>query len=65
MTDRLPGWMDRHYLRLAFVFTIMMMVMLLCMGWALHTIQQRLIQSSGHTLVQAATDAASKLDKLI
>ncbi|MDO8356904.1 MAG: diguanylate cyclase [Nitrospirota bacterium] len=41
------------------------MVTVFCLGWALYTIQQRLIQSSGHSLVQAATDAASKLDMLI
>ena len=63
--DRFPEWMDRHHIRLLFVFTIMTMVTLLCLGWALHTIQQRLIQSSGHSLVQAATDAASKLDMMI
>ena len=57
--------MDRHHLRLVFVFTIMTMVTLLCVGWALHTIQQRLVQSSGHNLVQAATDAASKFDMMI
>ena len=57
--------MDRHHIRLLFLFAMMTMVTLLCIGWALHTIQQRLIQSSGHTLVQAVTDAASKLDMLL
>ncbi len=63
--DRFPEWMDRHHIRLLFVFAIMTMVTLFCLGWALYTIQQRLIQSSGHSLVQAATDAASKLDMMI
>ena len=63
--DRFPEWMDRHHFRLLFLFAIMTMVTILCLGWALHTIQQRLIQSSGHNLVQAATDAASKLDMMI
>lgn len=63
--DRFPEWMDRHHIRLLFLFAMMTMVTLLCLGWALHTIQQRLIQSSGHNLVQAATDAASKLDMMI
>ena len=63
--DRFPEWMDRHHIRLLFLFAIMTMVTLFCLGWALYTIQQRLIQSSGHSLVQAATDAASKLDMMI
>ncbi|MDP1767561.1 MAG: diguanylate cyclase [Nitrospirota bacterium] len=63
--NRFPDWMDRHHIRLLFLFAIMTMVTLLCLGWAIHTIHQRLIQSSGHSLVQAATDAASKLDMMI
>ena len=35
------------------------------MGWAAYTVQQGLIQSSGYRLVQAATDAAEKLDSMI
>jgi diguanylate cyclase (GGDEF)-like protein len=44
---------------------VITLVTLICLGWAARTVQDRLIQSSGHSLVQAATDAASKLDMMI
>lgn len=64
-TDRFPAWMDRHQTWIAFVVAVMTLVALLGMGWAAYTVQHGLIQSSGHSLVQAATDAASKLDMMI
>ncbi|NOT24312.1 MAG: diguanylate cyclase [Nitrospiraceae bacterium] len=44
---------------------LMALLTLLLLGWAAYTVQNRLIQSSGHSLVQAATDAASKLDTMV
>ena len=64
-TDRFPAWMERHQTWIVSAVSIMAIVTLLCMGWAAYTVQQGLIQSSGHNLVQVATDAASKLDMLI
>jgi len=40
-------------------------VMLLCIGWAACTVERRLVSAAGHNLVQAATDAASKLEMVI
>ncbi|HEY6288255.1 MAG TPA: cache domain-containing protein, partial [Nitrospiraceae bacterium] len=57
--------MERHQTWIAFVVAVMTLVALLGMGWAAYTVQHGLIQSSGHSLVQAATDAASKLDMMI
>ena len=44
---------------------VIALLTLLCMGWAARTVQDRLIQSAGHSLVQATTDAASKLDMMV
>ncbi|OGW51327.1 MAG: hypothetical protein A2V62_05395 [Nitrospirae bacterium RBG_19FT_COMBO_58_9] len=63
--DRFPEWMDRHHTWIVSVIAAITLVTFLCLGWAAHTVQHRLIQSSGHSLVQAATDAASKLDMMI
>ncbi|MGH7180573.1 MAG: PDC sensor domain-containing protein, partial [Nitrospiraceae bacterium] len=38
---------------------------LLFLGWATYTVQDTFLKSSGNRLVQAATDAASKLDMMI
>jgi len=57
--------MERHQTWIASVVAVMTLAALLCMGWAAYSVQQGLIQSSGHSLVQAATDAASKLDMMI
>jgi diguanylate cyclase (GGDEF)-like protein len=57
--------MDRHHTWVVSVVAVITLVMLLGLGWAAYTVQDRLIQSSGHSLVQAATDAASKLDMMI
>jgi len=38
---------------------------LLCMEWTVRSVQDKLIQSTGYSLVQAATDAASKLDMMV
>ncbi len=64
-TNRFPAWMDRHHTWVVSVVAVITLVMLLGLGWAAYTVQDRLIQSSGHSLVQAATDAASKLDMMI
>lgn len=63
--DRFPAWMERHHTWILSVVAVITLVMLLCLGWAAYTVQDRLIQSGGHSLVQAATDAASKLDMMI
>jgi len=41
------------------------LVTLLCLGWTAYSVQRGLIQSSGHRLVQAVTDAADKIDMMI
>src|SRR5512138_2242178 len=64
-TDRFPAWMERHQTWIVSAVSAMTIVTLLCMAWAAYTVQQGLIQSRGHNLVQVATDAASKLDLLI
>jgi hypothetical protein len=64
-SDRFPAWMERHQAWIASVVAIMTLMALLCLGWAAYTVQHGLIQFSGHSLVQAATDAASKLDMMI
>ena len=64
-TDRFPAWMDRHPTWIVSAVAGMTLVALLCLGWAASTVQDRLVQSAGHSLVQAATDAASKLDMMI
>ena len=64
-TDRFPAWMERHQIWIVSAVAVMAIVTLLCTGWAAYTVQQGLIQSKGHNLLQAATDAASKLDMVI
>ena len=64
-TDRFPAWMDRHQTWIISVVFVMALLALLCLGWAARTVQDRLVQSTGHSLVQVATDAASKLDMII
>ncbi len=65
-TDQLPVWMSHHPIRwIVSVAAVIALVTLLCLGWIAYTVQLGLIQSSGHRLVQAATDAASKLDMMI
>ena len=63
--DRFPAWMDRRQTWIVSVVSIIALLTLLCLGWAVRTVQDRLVQSAGHSLVQAATDAASKLDMMI
>ena len=63
--DRFPVWMNRHQMWIGPMVALIALLMLLLLGWAAYTVQDRLIQASGHSLVQAATDAASKLDMLI
>jgi len=64
-TDQFPAWMNRHQTWIVSVVSVMTLVALLGMGWAAYRVQHGLIQSSGHSLVQAATDAASRLDMMI
>ncbi len=64
-TKRFPGWMGRHHTWIVSVVSVIALLTLLCMGWAALTVQDRLIQSAGHSLVQAATDAASRLDMTV
>ena len=64
-TRRFPGWMGRHHTWIVSVVAVIALLTLLCMGWAARTVQDRLIQSAGHSLVQATTDAASKLDMMV
>ena len=64
-TDRFPAWMERRQTWIASVVAVIALLTLLCLGWAARTVQDRLVQSAGHSLVQAATDAASKLDMMI
>jgi diguanylate cyclase (GGDEF)-like protein len=63
--DRFPAWMNRHQAWIGSMVVLFLLLTLLLLGWAAYTVQNRLIQSSGHSLVQAATDAASKLDMMI
>ncbi|MEP6958691.1 MAG: diguanylate cyclase [Nitrospirota bacterium] len=63
--NRFPAWMDRHHTWIVSVVAVITLVTLLCLGWAALTVQDRLIQTSGHSLMQAATDAASTLDMMI
>jgi diguanylate cyclase (GGDEF)-like protein len=63
--DRFPAWMNRHQTWIGSMVALMALLTLLLLGWAAYTVQNRLIQSSGHSLVQAATDAASKLDTMV
>ena len=64
-TDRFPAWMKRHQTWIGSVVAVIALLTLLCLGWAAQTVQDRLVQSIGHSLVQAASDAASKLDMMI
>src|SRR5688572_12840930 len=65
-TDRFPVWMNNHPIRwIVSVAVVITLVTLLCLGWTAYTVQHGLIQSSGQRLVQAATDAAGKLDMVI
>jgi diguanylate cyclase (GGDEF)-like protein len=58
--------MNNHPIRwIVSVAVVIALVTLLCLGWAAYTVQHGLIQSSGQRLVQAATDAAGKLDMII
>ena len=63
--DRFPAWMNRHQTWMGSMVALIALLTLLLLGWVTYTVQDRLIQSSGHSLVQAATDAASKLDMMI
>lgn len=65
-TDRFPVWMKSHPIRwIVSVAVVIALVTLLCLGWTAYTVQHGLIHSSGQRLVQAATDAAAKLDMMI
>ncbi len=64
-TNQFPAWMNRHQTWLVSMVSIIALLALLCLGWTARTVQDRLVQSAGHSLVQAATDAASKFDMMI
>ena len=65
-TNRFPVWMNRHPISwIVSVAAVITLVTLLCLGWTAYSVQRGLIQSSGHRLVQAATDAAGKIDMMI
>jgi len=65
-TDRFPVWMRSNPARwIVSTGVIIALVTMLGLGWTAYTVQQSLIQSSGHRLVQMATDAADKLDMMI
>lgn len=65
-TNRFPEWMNRHPIRwIVSVAVVIALVTLLCLGWTAYSVQRGLIQSSGHRLAQAATDAAGKIDMMI
>jgi diguanylate cyclase (GGDEF)-like protein len=57
--------MDRHRTGILSLFAILALLTLLCLGWAARTAQNRLIQSTGHSLVQAATNAASQFNMML
>ena len=63
--DRLPAWMNRHQTWIGSVVVLIALLTLLFLGWATYTVQDRFLQSSSHSLVQAATDAAGELDMMI
>src|SRR5512138_230548 len=44
---------------------LIMMVSMVFIGWGAYTVERRLIDSTGYSLVQAAGDAASKLELAI
>jgi diguanylate cyclase (GGDEF)-like protein len=44
---------------------IISIIMMLFIGWGACTVERRLISATGHSLVQAATDSASKLQLMI
>ena len=53
-----------HRLAAVLVFLITI-ASIFFLGWGAHTVERRLIASTGYSLVQAASDAASKLDLMI
>ncbi|MDH4188033.1 MAG: diguanylate cyclase, partial [Nitrospira sp.] len=57
--------MSRHHLWIVSVVATIALLTILGLGWAMLTVQERLIQSAGHSLVQAATDASSKLEMMV
>lgn len=40
-------------------------VLICCIAWAAYAVERRLVSAAGHSLVQAATDAASKLEMIV
>ena len=56
---------DRPHQFAAFLITVISLVTFFCIGWGACKLERRLIASAGHSLVQAATDAASKLELMI
>ena len=63
--DRFPAWMKRHQAWIGSLVAVIALLTLLCLGWAAQTVEDRLVQSAGYSLAQAASEAASKLDMMI
>ena len=63
--DRFPSWMNRHQTWIGSMVALLALLALFLLGWAAYTVQDRLIHSSGNSLVRAATDAANKLDMML
>jgi diguanylate cyclase (GGDEF)-like protein len=52
--------------RIATLLVVLILaVFLFCVGWAVCSVERRLVLSAGHSLVQAATDAGNKLELMI
>lgn len=63
--DRFPAWMNRHQAWIGSVVALIALLTLIVLGWAIYSVQDKFLQSSSHSLVLAATDAARKLEMMI
>jgi diguanylate cyclase (GGDEF)-like protein len=60
---RLPT--DRPHRFATFLIVLISLVIMFCIGWGAWMVERRLVASAGHSLVQAASDSASKLEMMI
>jgi diguanylate cyclase (GGDEF)-like protein len=60
---RLPT--DHPHRFATFLIVFISLVIFSCIGWGAWMVERRLVASAGHSLVQAATDSASKLEMMI
>ncbi|WP_455388271.1 sensor domain-containing diguanylate cyclase [Petrachloros mirabilis] len=60
---RLPT--DRPHRFATFLIVLISLVILSCIAWGAWMVERRLVTSAGHSLVQAASDSASKLELMI